>query len=340
MKKMRQYGVLVFVAVIFLTSNAFAQRFEYKEYTVQKGDTLWDITRAHLQDPLKWPLVWEENKKLNNPDRIYPGQKIMVPVKALDTDDIPLDALPSPDQKPMESAPVAYAPEVTPPGEETLKEIPNVIISRDSLLEYGAIVQSLPDLGEIADAPQGRTLFGSFDETYVTLKSAGTIGQKFFVVRTSGEIMDLQGKLPVGIYMWVLGTVELQEAATTNVRVSVVEFFDDILTGDKLAPYSEIFPPYVVGEGRTPSIDANVIFLKKTKKITGGFDVLFIDKGAKQDVKVGDRFYTLLPKANDWRNSVIQVVDVRDQFSLAIVKESIQDVVIGDKVVGISDQIR
>ena len=49
---------------------------EYKDYTIEKGDTLWDISRKELNDPFLWPKVWKENPDINNPDRIYPQQKI------------------------------------------------------------------------------------------------------------------------------------------------------------------------------------------------------------------------------------------------------------------------
>lgn len=46
-----------------------------KTYTVKKGDTLWDICKAKLDDPTK---CWEVARKNNiqNPHLIYPGQVI------------------------------------------------------------------------------------------------------------------------------------------------------------------------------------------------------------------------------------------------------------------------
>ncbi|MCX6565706.1 MAG: LysM peptidoglycan-binding domain-containing protein [Candidatus Aminicenantes bacterium] len=48
--------------------------------TVVKGDTLNDICRAYLIDPANWPKIAAINR-LPNPDLIYPGQKISVPVE-------------------------------------------------------------------------------------------------------------------------------------------------------------------------------------------------------------------------------------------------------------------
>ncbi len=46
-----------------------------KIYIVVKGDTLWHIARRYLGDPLLYPSL-AELSKINNPDLIYPGDKI------------------------------------------------------------------------------------------------------------------------------------------------------------------------------------------------------------------------------------------------------------------------
>lgn len=44
-----------------------------KQYTVKKGDTLWNICKKELGDGSKYKEIAELNK-LENPDKIYPGQ--------------------------------------------------------------------------------------------------------------------------------------------------------------------------------------------------------------------------------------------------------------------------
>jgi len=46
------------------------------QHTVEKGDTLWDLSRRYLGSPWYWPKVWSYNPEIANPHWIYPGNQI------------------------------------------------------------------------------------------------------------------------------------------------------------------------------------------------------------------------------------------------------------------------
>ena len=49
-------------------------------YTVQKGDTLSHIAKAHYGKASQWSRIFEANRdQLDDPDRIQPGQVLKIP---------------------------------------------------------------------------------------------------------------------------------------------------------------------------------------------------------------------------------------------------------------------
>ena len=53
-----------------------------RTHRIVRGDTLWDISRRYLGNPLRWPEIYRLNAKIvRNPHWIYPGQIFRIPAK-------------------------------------------------------------------------------------------------------------------------------------------------------------------------------------------------------------------------------------------------------------------
>jgi len=65
-------------------SEAYSANAIANEYVVQKRDTLWAIAamKEHMGNPFLWTKIWRRNSLIiENPDLIYPGQKLIIPPK-------------------------------------------------------------------------------------------------------------------------------------------------------------------------------------------------------------------------------------------------------------------
>jgi nucleoid-associated protein YgaU len=60
---------------------------EARSYTVEKGDTLSHIAKAHYGRASKWRAIFDANRDvLDDPDRIQPGQVLHIPAIDIDGD--------------------------------------------------------------------------------------------------------------------------------------------------------------------------------------------------------------------------------------------------------------
>jgi len=311
--KIKKYVVMIFM---LFTPWCFAANMEMMEHKVVKGDTLWDISGKELKDPFLWPKIWEENKWIKDPHWIYPGQIIKIPIYLLKKevkDSFPQDVS-EPDRE----------PELV--KEDTLmketKEIKKPLVNKNIVIESGFLAEDIFPIGKIVDSPSEQTLFGNQDMVYVDIKKPIQKGEKFYIVKPVGPIIHpITGK-SVGYIIKINGIAEIMKDRTGDVMAKIVKCFREISVEDALIPYYEVEVPMTTGKFRNPDFNGMILAAISENLYNTMLDIVYIDKGCKDGIEIGDKFRTYSVDTRAIQNGVIQVIGCRDHTATAIIESS------------------
>lgn len=327
------------LSVLLMPSFLPAQSTEIREYTVHGGDTLWGISGKELNDTFLWPKVWKDNPGITNPDRIYPGQTIRIPLyliqkenqdeKAVSTASPEQPAAISPEVRTLKTSSSTSKVETREPEVIVLKPL----IEKNILMSSGYIAEAVKGIGKIYGSPDERNLFGNNDIVYVKTDSPVKVGDRFYVVRPGALVKHpISGKV-LGYVVEIRGIAEITRFEYGETKAKIVQVFDDIIVGDLLDPYYEIKPPLTTGDFRKPEIKGTVVASQSLKNINGNYDIVYIDKGCKDGIEIGDLLQTLIIGKHTIPNSLIQVINCRDTTATAIVRSFAQPVAAGNTFV-------
>jgi hypothetical protein len=252
-------------------------------HTVASGDTLWDISDAYLGTPWVWPSIWQDNPAVPNPHRIYPGNKLWVSPTAMRriTDEEAARLLGGELPASLQDVPTGPLSSVVVPSVESLG-----FVSADALTASGSILGS----------PRPRaSQFAAQDRVYVSV-AAGQVekGDRFTVVRAQDEVRDPETNRTLGVYVERLGWLEVvavdAESSLAEIRSSARE----MEIGDRLLPHSEPLREIPV-RAATPPVEGQVALPPAARRVHGGMDVVYLNRGTEDGLLVGSPLEVIRP---------------------------------------------
>ena len=312
---------------LLIPSISLSQAPEIKDYIIASGDTLWNIAGKELGDPFLWPKIWQENPDISNPDRLYPGQKIRIPLRYAQKEGgekqvagtEPSAAIPAEAPQKGELAEKAGADKKSSPASVLLRPL----IDRNVLLASGFISDSVKGVGTIAGAPSERIMFGNDDIVYVNIDKPAKVGDRFYILRKAELVRHPVTNKKMGYLVEMLGVVEILRFEYGDTLAKITEMFNDIHSGDLLEPYYEISPPLTTGEFRKPDITGYVVASRYGHLGNAKLNIVYIDKGLKDGVDIGDTMKTLnVVGDHKIPSGAIQIISCRETTSTAVVLEN------------------
>lgn len=263
-------------------------------YTVQRGDTLWDISKLFLTTPWRWPELWGMNlDQIRNPHLIFPGQVLYL-VKQDGRATLRL-------ARPGDGMP-----------DNTVKLGPRV---RSQVLDNGAIA-AIPlhligpflndavvfETNELASAPrivatqEGRVLVSRGETAYVRGDLGGA--RDFRLFREAKPLLDPQTREILGYEARYVGTAALERPAEDRVNASgrpeivpatfrINDLRLEAGIGDRLHPVPQSDLIAYAPHAPAQPVDGRVVSIYGDGLNAGQNQIVSINRGARDGIERG-----------------------------------------------------
>lgn len=198
------------------------------EYTVKKGDTLWDIASRFLKNPWKWLNIWERNPFVGNPDLIYPGDVLLFDERNGALHLKVLRAGPQAQVLPLMRDSANEAIPVVQP------ELILPFLRRPGVIDP-AEYSKLP---YILSSKEDRVIFARDDILYAKGLDQQS-GQRLDVVRLGGLLKDPVTQAVLGQRIEHMGMAEAIDNGDPR-RIRLLAAYKEIHVGDRLLPQSDV----------------------------------------------------------------------------------------------------
>ncbi len=264
-------------------------------HIVRKGDTMWGICGEQLGDPRLWPRIWAQNPQLQNPHWIYPGDQLRLREGS------------SSDSATALGTGIGGV-RGGKLGDGSLGRTALVPPETVFLRELGYIDEPEREVwGQVVGAREEQQLLSDNNRVYMILRPGAQVqlGQLMTVFEDEREPPDVDGaRRPPGKIVSFKGTIKI-DAWDPNTRVArgeVVESLDAIERGAKVGPVGRRY--YVVPPAPSQvELEARILTSIYPHVIMGRDQVVFIDRGANDGLKPGNRLF-VVRKGDAWRRTL------------------------------------
>jgi len=291
-------SVPVFLGAALLAVKAWAQstgnlepylRADHPDsYTVQKGDTLWDISGRFLQKPWQWPELWRANPQIENPHLIYPGDTVRLvyidgqPALVVERGDgsRTYKASPSSDTK--------LSPQVRATPLETAIPAINLDAIQGFLVNNRIVTPAELDAAPyVVQGDSERLVLGGGDRLYV--RGALPESESYSFVRRGEMYHDPVTKEMLGLEATYIGLGRVVASEGDISTFFINSSREEVQIGDRVLPTEErkvdstFFP-----SAPAQPVDGQLISVFGGVTQVGQWDVVVIDRGEREGLASGN----------------------------------------------------
>jgi LysM repeat protein len=263
------------------------------QYTVVKGDTLWGIAGKFLKDPWKWPQIWEMNRdQIKNPHWIYPGNVIRLD-KSGANPRLTLEGGAGGGGGPSggteadaQSNIVVLNPRVrTENLEAAVPSIPGNAIGPFLTQPLVVDAHTLDLAPTVVATEESRVVVGAGDLAYAD-RVGSADGVNWQVYRQGDAIHDPDTGELLGYEAKYVADARVKRFGNPS-TVEIVKATQEVNRGDRMAPSREVTYPSYVPRAPDKPLVGTIMSVEGGVSELGQFDVITINRGARDGVEVG-----------------------------------------------------
>jgi hypothetical protein len=270
--------IIILLAVAFSLEAAEGEKaFEHQTgfyYTVQKGDTLWDLSQKFSDSAWLWPEMWQENRQIANPHRIYPGERIRL-YRRTGSQKTAVKKL---------GQPLAVKP--------FLDDL--IHYSYTALDRVGFIRKTIvAPHGAIFKVQKTREMIATDDIVYIRPEGDTQLvpGQRYTLYRPLDRINDRRTNAYIGIQHLLTGVVEISQVEPQYAIGTIIEAYRPIELEDMLMPYYRRLAKVIIKDS-PKGLRGRIIDSEEHNRLIGHNMIAFMNKGRKDGVQPG-QFYNV-----------------------------------------------
>jgi len=287
------------------------------EYTIQKGDTLWDLSQKFLNNPWYWPKIWSLNPGIENPHWIYPGNKLHIvpgeggpqaPAQVQEEAGVDATARNAPEEPAGASPDVSVSPPSSPDlevvkknsreGDAALRSVsasgklaftpPPMVNARS-----GGLVspEELRNAGTLDASFEEKELLATYDTAYARFKGEmPKPGDKLRIFRPEGPIVDPVSHKTLATQTKTVGEGKVVSVDGQQATVQIEQTFEEMERGDRVRPWSPQ-DKRIAPRPNTADVKGRIVQAVDSGLTTlGEANEVFIDRGSADGVQEGNTF--------------------------------------------------
>lgn len=336
-----------------------------EKYTIQPGDTLWDISAKLLNSPWYWPKLWSYNPYISNPHWIYPGNELKLTPGGEEMPALVESYEPVDEKEPQELSEVSMGtvegigidvPEdmegsVTMTGKIVSAANFTTFIRRDTFVSK----KELEYAGRIVSSFEEKQMLSNLDSVYLKFANLQEIkvGDRFMIFDKPKPIKHPKKKdVIVGYVIEILGGLKIVKVDEDVATGRIFTSYSDINRGMYVLPWQEDNLRKI--KARPSQVDSKGYIVYTTVEdriISGEHHLVVIDKGREDGIFEGNIFFvvrrgdqldtSMVKYSYEYEGNIkypdeivglIMIIDARDKASTGLIISSLRELVVGDEV--------